>query len=89
MSKSNRTLNSPEIQVLQNHTDRPRLPLFIKKSNDEGDDFYYMGDVTPIDDSFEQTTLTDDNDKEVSVVKLRFSMDQPVDDFLYDYITKT
>ena len=89
MSKSNRTLNSPEYQVLQNHTDRPRLPLFIKKSNDEGDDFYYMGDVTLIDDSFEQTTLTDDNDKEVSVVKLRFSMDQPVDDFLYDYITKT
>ena len=27
----------------------------LKKSNDEGTEFYYMGDLTPIEESFEQT----------------------------------
>jgi hypothetical protein len=64
-----------------------RLPLFIKKSNDEGIDFYYMGDVTPIDDSFEQTTLPTENGNEVSVVKLIFAMKHPVEDSIYEYLT--
>lgn len=87
MSKSKRTLNSPDITVIRNHDDL-RLPLFIKKSNDEGTDFYYMGDITPIDKTFEQTTLNDDNGKPVSVVKIIFSMNTPVEDNIYDYITE-
>lgn len=88
MSKSNRTLKSREIVLMQ--TKNIRLPLFIKKSNDEGDEFYYMGDVTPIVDSFEQTIMKDSkNKKDVSVVKVVFSMNTPVEDNIYDYITES
>jgi superfamily II DNA or RNA helicase/HKD family nuclease len=87
MSKSNRTLKSREIVLMQ--TQNIRLPLFVKKSNDEGDEFYYMGDVTPIVDSFEQTIMKDSkNKKDVSVVKVVFSMNTPVEDNIYDYITE-
>jgi superfamily II DNA or RNA helicase len=86
MSKSKRTLNSPDIQTIRNH-DKLRICLFIKKSNDEGTDFYYMGDIVPIDESFKQSTLKDDNNNDVSVVKVLFSMNSPVEDNIYDYIT--
>ena len=59
-----------------------RIPLFIKKSNDEGDDHYYMGDVKPIDDSFKQESIDDK-----PVVRLQFSLDKPVEKSLYNYIT--
>ena len=87
MSKSKRNLNSPDIQILKNH-ENLRIPLFIKKSNDEGTDFYYIGDITPIENSFIQSTLNDDNGKPVSVVKVVFSMNTPVEDNIYDYITE-
>ncbi|WP_396194642.1 DUF3427 domain-containing protein [Flavobacterium sp.] len=88
MSKSKRNINSPDIQILKKHQNL-RIPLFIKKSNDEGTDFYYMGDITPIENSFIQSTLNDDNGKPVSVVKVVFSMKTPVEDSIYDYITES
>ena len=47
-----------------------------------------MGDVKPIDESFEETTILDDKGKSVSVVKVIFKLNQPVEDSLYDYLTK-
>jgi superfamily II DNA or RNA helicase/HKD family nuclease len=86
MSKSKRKLTSPDVQVIMNHRNGLRLPLFIKKNNDEGAEFYYMGDITPIDGSFVQTTLPD-KEKEVSVVKIRFTMNHPVEDAIFKYLT--
>ena len=65
-----------------------RLPLFIKKSNDEGTEFYFMGDITSMDESFEETKMKDDSGKEVSVVKIDFKMNTVVEDGLYVYLTK-
>ncbi|MDW7732462.1 MAG: DEAD/DEAH box helicase [Methanolobus sp.] len=87
MSKSRRTLKSNDVSTIRNYRDGLRLPLFIKKSNGESNDFYYMGDLTPIDDSFEEATLVDDNNKNVSVVKIRYKMNHPVEDSIYEYIT--
>lgn len=87
MSKSRRTLKSNDVSTIRNYRDGLRLPLFIKKSNGESHDFYYMGDLTPIDDSFEEATLVDDNNKNVSVVKIRYKMNHPVEDSIYEYIT--
>jgi hypothetical protein len=87
MSKSKRTLESSDVKTIRNYKNGLRIPLFIKKSNDEGTEFYYMGDVTPIDDSFEQTTLPTDDGKKVSVVKLVFKLKHPVEDHLYEYLT--
>jgi len=101
MSKSKRTLNSSDVVAIRNHEKKDsaafsngsetpmRIPLFIKKSNDEGQDFYYMGDVKPIDESFEQSYLLNDENKKVPVVKLIFKLEHPVEENLYDYLTET
>jgi superfamily II DNA or RNA helicase len=89
MSKSKRTLTSPDIISLKNSGDSLRLPLFIKKSNDEGAAFYYMGDVRPVQGSFKQATIKDDSNNDVSVVKVKFRLNTPVEDALYYYITNS
>ncbi len=88
MSKNKRRLTSPDVIAIRNAVNNnTRLPLFIKKSNDEGLEFYFMGDVTPIDESFEETMMKDDNGNDVSVVKLDFKMNTTVEDGIYDYLT--
>ncbi|WMW21824.1 DEAD/DEAH box helicase [Methanolobus mangrovi] len=87
MSKSGRKLDSPDVVIIRNYKNGLRLPLFIKKSNGESNDFYYMGDVTPVDESFEEATLVNDDNKKVSVVKVKYRMNHPVEDSIYDYIT--
>ncbi len=81
MSKSNRTLNSPEIKLFQDNNQHCRILLFIKKHNGEGGDFYYMGDMSPRPDSFEQTTISGK-----SVVKVEFDMHTEVRSDIYHYL---
>lgn len=87
MTKSRRNLDSPDVKSILNYRNGLRLPLFIKKNNDEGTEFYYMGDVIPLDGSFKQSTMNDDSGSNVSVVKITFGMKNPVDDAIYNYIT--
>jgi superfamily II DNA or RNA helicase len=92
MSRAKRTLDSKEIIAIKNYQasgGHPglRLPLFVKKNNDEGTDFYYMGDVTPT--AFEQTTLTTDKQKPLSIVRVNFSMNHPVEESIYHYLVTT
>jgi len=89
MSKANRTLESPDVKSIINHKNKLRLPLFVKKSNDEGLEFYYMGDIIPIKDSSEQTTISNDKGRNVPIVKMRFNMKYPVEEAIYYYITNT
>jgi superfamily II DNA or RNA helicase/HKD family nuclease len=86
-TKPQRRLTNTTIMAIRNHDNLLRLPLFMKKHNGEGTDFYYMGDVKPIDDSFEETTIKNDKDKEVPVVKVILEMTKPVEDSIYNYIT--
>jgi hypothetical protein len=87
MTKSNRTLQSREVQLMKNHQNNFRMPLFVKKNNDEGLEFYYMGDITPVEESFEQTSMLNDSGKQVSVVKINFMMKVPVAEPMFNYIT--
>lgn len=90
MSKSKRSLNSPDvIAIRQFEKHGMRLPLFIKKHNDEGHEFYYMGDVTPIPEDFEQSTMPDDHGNPVSVVKMMVQLKTPVMEEMYRYIVDT
>lgn len=87
MSKSKRKINSPDvIKFIAAQARGIRLPMLIKKENAEGDDFYYVGDVTPIPEQFIQTTMGEE--KKVSVVKMMFHLDKPVEQSMYEYITK-
>jgi superfamily II DNA or RNA helicase/HKD family nuclease len=86
MSKSNRTLSSNDVKSILGHNGPIRLPLFIKKNNDEGLEFYYMGEVTPQLNHVSQTTIPNDNGKPLSVVKIRFSLTNPVANSIYNYL---
>ena len=91
MSKSSRYLQSPDVTAILNAKNGLRLPLFIKKYNNKEDkddkEFYFMGDVIPIENSAVQAFMPDDSGKQVSVVKIVFSMIHPVEDAIYEYIT--
>ena len=86
-SKPQRRLSNSTLSAIKNHNDKLRLPLFMKKHNGEGTDFYYMGDVKPIDDSFAETTIKNDSDKNVPVVKVILELKKPVESTIYSYIT--
>lgn len=86
MSKSNRTLSSNDVQSILGQNGPIRLPLFIKKNNDEGMDFYYMGQLSPNLDQIEQTTMPNDHGKQLSVVKIRFNLNTPVAQNIYEYL---
>lgn len=86
MSKSNRKINSNEVQSILGKNGTIRLPLFIKKNNDEGMDFYYMGEVSPALNQVEQTTMKNDSGKQVPVVKIRFNLANPVSTPMYHYL---
>ncbi|WP_367756148.1 DUF3427 domain-containing protein [Flavobacterium sp. WC2430] len=86
MSKSNRKINSNDVQSILGKNGPIRLPLFIKKNNDEGMDFYYMGEASPEMNQIEQTTMGNDSGKQVSVVKIRFNLANPVSPSMYNYL---
>ena len=88
MSKSNRTLSSNDVQSILGQNGSIRLPLFIKKNNDEGMDFYYMGEVSPELNQVKQTTMSNDNGKKLPVVKIRFNLSNPVTSIMYDYLNE-
>jgi hypothetical protein len=56
MSKSNRKINSKDVQSILGKTELLDF-LFLSKNNDEGLDFYYMGEVNPELNQVEQTTM--------------------------------
>jgi superfamily II DNA or RNA helicase/HKD family nuclease len=85
MSKSKRRLTSPDVKAIREHESGLRLPLFIKKSNDEGVEFYYMGDVTPKEAGFEEATMKTEKG-DVPVVTIVFDMKCPVTDSMYSYL---
>ncbi len=85
MSKSNRTINSNDVQSILGHNGPIRLPLFIKKNNDEGMDFYYMGEVKPELKHVEQTKMVNDSGKQLPVVKIRFNLVDPVTSNMFNY----
>src|SRR5690606_3701838 len=86
MSKSNRRVKSNDVQSILGYKGPIRLPLFIKKNNDEGMDFYYMGDVRPELNRVDETTISNDNGKQLPVVKIRFNLDDPVAPTMYNYL---
>ncbi|MGI6216363.1 MAG: DUF3427 domain-containing protein [Coriobacteriales bacterium] len=63
-----------------------KVYLFIKKSDAEGSDFYYMGTVNLEEPT--QRTMEDDNGNVRPVVNFQLKLDNPVRDDYYDYFVK-
>lgn len=88
MSKNNRYLNSSDVLAIANQaTNNMRIPVFVKKHNDEGLSFYYLGEGTSIPDRFAETTMNEDSS--MPVVEMVFVLDKPVSPDLYKYLTTT
>jgi superfamily II DNA or RNA helicase/HKD family nuclease/SOS-response transcriptional repressor LexA len=81
-SRTPRQKKSPEIQKV---IKSKRILLFIKKDDAEGNDFYYMGDVTIIDGSVIDTIKSSSGKP---VVQFKFELNHSVPDNLYKYITE-
>jgi hypothetical protein len=59
------------------------MHLFIKKSDDEGKDFYYFGEVEPVD--WDETTIKNDKGQELPIVNFKLKLENEAKDELYSY----
>jgi superfamily II DNA or RNA helicase/HKD family nuclease len=84
-TRSNRTLDSAEVQTIINAVENNiDINIFVKKDNDEGGDFYYIGKAQPDKDSVLQTVMNDEQRK--PVVRMNMILEQSVERKLYYYI---
>lgn len=84
MTRSRLTLNSPEVQrIIDSNHEGMTTYLFVKKHDNEGSDFYYMGRTTPV--SWRETTITDDKGKALPIVNFTLDLEHPVRDDVYEY----
>lgn len=85
MTRSRVTLEKDEAQSIINYKDNNlKICLFIKKSDGEGSDFYYMGNVKPID--WQQKTIKNDKGQDLPIVNFLFSLDREVREDIYEYL---
>ena len=81
-----RKISSPDVQVILNAQQQGTLlPLFVKKDDDEGVDFYFIGFLSYIEGSAQETLMQTDAGP-VSVVKIDFRINKPVENGLYKYL---
>ncbi|MDO5850042.1 MAG: DEAD/DEAH box helicase [Methanobacteriaceae archaeon] len=82
MSKSKRTLDSKDVKsIIKDNLD---IHLFIKKSDDEGKEFYYLGEVNPFEWN-ETTIYNDKKDTEEPIVNFKLKMGDSVPEDIYNY----
>lgn len=87
-SRTPRKLSSKEISPIVNHkTNNLKIPLFVRR-NEKVENFYFMGFVTPRDETFDETAIDGDNNMKVPIVTVVFSMNDLVEENIYNYITK-
>ena len=82
-TRSNRTLESEEVKKIidakENNID---IHIFVKKDDDEGSDFYYLGKASPDKETVQQDKMEDGK----PVVHMNMVMEQSIDSRLYHYI---
>lgn len=86
-TRSNRTLKSAEVQKIINaEAENVDLHIFVKKDDDEGRDFYYLGQATPDSQTVQEDQMVNDKGQVLPVVHMDMIMEKPVDHKLYHYI---
>lgn len=86
-TRSNRTLKSQEVQKVI-HSDKENIDvhIFVKKSNGEGTDFYYLGKGFPDKSTVVEGRMIDKSGKDLPVVHMNMLMEHAVDNKLYHYL---
>lgn len=86
MTRNKVKLDSSEvIQIKQYKQTGLRICLFIKKSDAESSDFYYMGDVIPYE--YNDMRIENDKGKLLPIVNINFKMVNQVEEHIYKYLT--
>lgn len=84
MTRSKVSLESPESQKIINHKETGlKIFLFIKKSDGEGTDFYYMGRVTPTD--YQQTEIENNKGQKLPIMNFKMKLEHAVREDIYEY----
>ena len=84
MTRNKVRLDSKETIAIKNYKKTGlRILLFIKKSDGEGNDFYYFGEVEPYD--FIETVTYNDLGKSLPIVNILFKLKHTVKEDIYDY----
>lgn len=85
MTRNKVKLDSPEVmQIKQYKKTGLRICLFIKKSDAESSDFYYMGDITPYE--YNDMKIVNDKGKSLPIVNINFKMVNQVQEHIYKYL---
>ena len=87
MTRSRVSIDSDEAQKLIHYQENGlKILLFVKKSDGEGSDFYYMGLAEPI--YWEQTEISNDHGKKLPIMNFHLQLAHSVRDDIYDYFVK-
>lgn len=84
-TKAPRTLNSPEVKILQ-EAEAWDIHMFIKKDDDEGSEFYYLGEVTPDKSTIQQLDKPTGDGEKKSVVEMNLHFKQAIPRNLFNYL---
>lgn len=86
-TRSRRTTKSEEVRkIIDSERENIDIHLFVKKDDDEGGDFYYLGEVKPDQQSIQNTTMLNKNGQELPVVTMNLMLKESVDQQIYDYL---
>lgn len=84
-TKARRNIDSPEVLILKEPKDWD-IYVFAQKSNDEGTDFYYLGEVKPDVSTIKQVEKPTKDGTPKSVVQMNLKFVHPIDRKLYRYL---
>jgi superfamily II DNA or RNA helicase/HKD family nuclease len=87
MTRSKVSIESPESQqMIHAQENGLKIYLFIKKSDGEGTDFYYMGKAVPI--KWRETVIHNDKGQELPIMNFKLKLEHCVRNDVYEYFTK-
>ncbi len=86
-TRSGIKLDSKEPQkIMEQKATGLMIPLFIKKSDSEGSDFYYMGEVDYVSGKVKQETIKNDKGRDLPIVEFTFKLQHPIKQDLFKYL---
>lgn len=85
-TKAPRKLTSPEVKIMLEE-EGWSYHLFVKKSDDEGTNFYALGQVIPIKETIEQEEKPTNQGTNKSVVQMNLKLKDPLPYDLFRYFT--
>ncbi len=89
-TRSKRTLESEEVKkIIHAEENGMDIHIFVKKDDDEGNDFYYLGKALPAQNTIKQEEMRDKNNNQISVVTMNMVMETPVKYELYHYLIES